>query len=102
MNQRYMVAGETYGELRDDGGHGLEHFGVASAWHVPVVVNQDRVQQRGHHLSSYGMKVLGLFDVRFDELENLLLDGAQAPDLWHLGREFACIYLLDSELCVYL
>ena len=77
-------------QLVDDRGHGREHFRFAGDGDgAPLVVEQDRVEQRRNEVVENHVGVVGPLDPAGDQLQRLLLDDAHALDQRLPGHHLA-------------
>jgi hypothetical protein len=74
----------TYSQNTNDRGHQVQHLGISSGRHVPLVVNQHRLQQAGNEIRVRTLEVFRPPDVGLDQLEDLLFDGPQCSNLGRL------------------
>lgn len=71
----------THSQNADDRRHQVQHLGIPSGRNIPLIVNQDRLQQTGNEIGIRAFEVLRPPDVCLDQLEDLLLDRSQCSDL---------------------
>lgn len=88
MAQATRRADCTYREFRNNGRHGLQHLSISGPGNVAVVVNKDRVEERGNHLDPHSLEVFGLINKGLNQLQDFLLDSSHSPDFRHLSGNF--------------
>jgi hypothetical protein len=84
-------AKETYVELVDDCGHGVEDFCFACVGDIAVIVNENGLEQRRHHIGINHLKVVRLFHICVDELQDFLFDGSKTSDFGSFWRNAPCL-----------
>lgn len=72
-------------ELVNNCGHDVEDLGFACVRHIAVIVNEDGLKQRRHHVGIDHFKVIRLFHICINEFQNLLLDRPEAADFGGFG-----------------
>lgn len=72
---------ETYMELVNDCGHDIEDLSLACVGHITVVVDEDGLEQRRHHVGIDHFEIVRSFDICVDEFQDLLLDRPETSDL---------------------
>jgi hypothetical protein len=60
---------------------------IASFREILIIIHEDRLQKRRNEGSVDLIEVVGVIDVRFNELEHFLFDGAQTADTGGSGGD---------------
>lgn len=71
--------------------HDVEDLCFASVRYITVIVNENGLEQRRHHIGINHLKVVRLFHVCVDELQDFLLDGSKASDFGSFRRNAPCL-----------
>lgn len=84
-------------ELVDDCGHDIEDLRLACVGDISVVVNENGLEQRRHHIRIDHLKVVGFFNICVDELQDLLLDGSKASDFGGFRCNAPCLVSVSDR-----
>lgn len=68
---------ETYAELGDDSGHHVQHLRIPRLGDIPAVIAQNSIKEPRDEILVDTIQILRLADIRVDQLQDLLLDGAK-------------------------